>query len=283
MEPPTARSLPMAVMAGNQLLTFGGDSGGEGSREICLADVSNLPGPLAWQEPKVAGDLDSLPSARKGMAGVKKGSTIYLFSGMAYSEKGGYVGSDEMYAVTVSGGKHSFSRIKQKGMFKPEARAGASLRDYNKETLLLTGGSNVEGKPFFDAWTFNVGTCTWACVFNGHSDLAAPAGVLTCMADGHLATVNAAPGSSKLDVCASLDFVHAKAEQEFVTKMKASGAEMLAGLQRWADEQQRGLTHPIDEVKGDFKKLLETMAALYNLRTHGASKELLIDQMQVQY
>jgi hypothetical protein len=45
--------------------------------------------------------------------------------------------------------------------------------------------------------------------------------------------------------------------------------------------QERGLSHPVDEVKGDFRKLLETMAALYNLRTGGADKELQIDQMRV--
>ena len=37
----------------------------------------------------------------------------------------------------------------------------------------------------------------------------------------------------------------------------------------------------MEDVKGDFRKLLEMMAALYNLRTGGADKELHIDQMQV--
>lgn len=45
--------------------------------------------------------------------------------------------------------------------------------------------------------------------------------------------------------------------------------------------QERGLSHPMEDVKGDFRKLLEMMAALYNLRTGGADKELQIDQMQV--
>jgi hypothetical protein len=45
--------------------------------------------------------------------------------------------------------------------------------------------------------------------------------------------------------------------------------------------QERGLSNPIDEVKSDFNKLLETMAALYNLRNCGADKELQIDQMRV--
>lgn len=43
--------------------------------------------------------------------------------------------------------------------------------------------------------------------------------------------------------------------------------------------QQHGLAHPIDDVKADFKKLLETMAALYRLRVAGASQELMVDQL----
>lgn len=43
--------------------------------------------------------------------------------------------------------------------------------------------------------------------------------------------------------------------------------------------QQRGLDHPIDDVKADFKKLLETMAALYRLRTAGGAQELMVDQL----
>lgn len=45
------------------------------------------------------------------------------------------------------------------------------------------------------------------------------------------------------------------------------------------DVQGRGLAHPIDDVKADFKKLLETMAALYRLRTTGGSQELMVDQL----
>lgn len=43
--------------------------------------------------------------------------------------------------------------------------------------------------------------------------------------------------------------------------------------------QGRGLAHPIDDVKADFKKLLETMAALYRLRTAGGAQELMVDQL----
>ena len=61
-EPPTCRSCPMATMIGDQLLTFGGDSAAEAIQEICLADIKNLPGPLAWREPKVEGGLQAVPS-----------------------------------------------------------------------------------------------------------------------------------------------------------------------------------------------------------------------------
>ena len=236
-EPPTCRSCPMATMIGDQLLTFGGDSAAEAIQEICLADIKNLPGPLAWREPKVEGGLQAVPSARKGMAGVKKGNIVYLFSGMTFSEKHGYVGSDEMLAASVAEDTFNFTPIEQKGAFLPEFRAGATLRDHGKDSLLLLGGFDAAGKQLFDAWTFTVSTSTWTCVFNGHSDLAAPAGLISVLPGGKLATVNAAPGSTKLDVVASLDFTAAKADQEFVTKMKASGAEMLAELQRWTEEQ----------------------------------------------
>jgi hypothetical protein len=280
--------MPLALTAGNQLLTFGGDCAGEASQEICLADISNLPGSLDWQEPVVKGGIKSLPSARKGMAGVKKGSTIYLFSGLVYTEQAGYTTSNEMYTVTFTGGQYTFTRTEPKvdpinSPFVPKGRAGATLQELpnDKNSLLLFGGTSVDGKPFFDAWKYNIQSSKWTCVFNGHSELAAPAGVLACMPSGHLATVNAAPGSSKLDICSSLDFVTAKEQQTFSDKMKKSGAEMLAALQKWTDDQAQGLSHPIDDVKGDFDKLLATMAALYSLRTHGPSKELLVDQMQV--
>lgn len=227
----------MAAMLGDQLLTFGGDSAAEPIQELCLAEIKNLPCPLAWKEPKVTGGLNSVPSARKGMAGVKKGATVFLFSGLTYSDKDGYVGSDEMFAATVASNTFTFTPIEQKGQFRPEARAGATLCDHSKDSLLLLGGFDAAGKQLFDAWTFTVSTSTWTCVFNGHSDLSAPAGLISVLPGGKLATVNAAPGSSKLDVVASLDFLAAKADQEFVTKMKASGAEMLAELQRWTEEQ----------------------------------------------
>jgi hypothetical protein len=235
-EPPTGRSQAMATMIGDSLLTFGGDSQGEAIQELCLTDIKNLPGPLEWKEPKVEGGLKAVPSARKGMAGFKKGATVYLFSGMIYSSDG-YVGSDEMFAATVAAGTFTFTPIQQKGTFRPAARAGATLRDHGKDSLLLLGGFDAAGKSMFDVWTFTLSTSTWTCVFNGHSDLASPAGLITVLPGGELASVNAAPGSSKLDVVASLDFSAAKAEQEFVAKMKASGAEILAELQRWTEEQ----------------------------------------------
>lgn len=226
-------------MFGDHLLTFGGDSAAEPIQELCFADISNVPGSLAWEEPQVEGGLQALPSARKGMAGVKKGVNIYLFSGMTYTEKDGYVGSEEMFTVTMSMGNFKFNPLEQKGTFRPEPRAGATLQDHSKDSLLLLGGMDATGKPLFDVWTFTLSTSTWTCVFNGHSDLGIPAGIITALPGGKLATVNAAPGSTKLDVVASLDFSAAKAEQEFTTKMKAAGADMLAELQRWTEEQVR--------------------------------------------
>jgi hypothetical protein len=54
---------------------------------------------------------------------------------------------------------------------------------------------------------------------------------------GKLVSVNAAPGSTKLDVVSSLDFNAVKADQDFVTKMKTSGTDILAELQLWTEEQ----------------------------------------------
>lgn len=236
--PPTGRTGPMAVMFNSQLVTFGGDSAGEAIDELAVTDMSSFPGTsLSWQEPSIKGGYAKIPSARKGMSGVKKGSRIYLYAGLTFDEDAGYSASAEMFLLNISDDHFEFSPVEQHGTFMPDPRAGATLRDYDKDSILMLGGTSADGKPMFDAWKFNVVTCVWTCVFNGHSELAQPAGAMSVLPDGRLAAVNATPGTTKLDICASLNFTEAKAEQDFVGKMKAAGLEILEGLQNWMQEQ----------------------------------------------
>ena len=51
-------------------------------------------------------------------------------------------------------------------------------------------------------------------------------------------------------------------------------------MQGWVDKQERGLAHNPDDLATDFKKLLETMAALYDVREAKDTKNLLVDQLR---
>lgn len=240
MAPPTGRTAPLAVMYNSQLITFGGDSAGEAIDELAIVDLTAFPGSsVPWAEPSVSGGYTSVPSPRKGMAGIKKGAGIYLYAGLTFDEDNGYSATAEMFLLTIAGGEFAFAALDQHGPFLPDPRAGATLRDFNKDSILMVGGTSADGKAMFDAWTFHVGTCLWTCVFNGHPELALPAGAMCVLSDGRLAAVNTTPGTSKLDVCSSLNFVEAKAELDFVGKMKAAGLEILEGLQQWTQEQVR--------------------------------------------
>lgn len=236
--PPIGRTAPLAVMFESQLITFGGDSAGEAIDELAVADLASFPGSsLPWQEPPVQGGYAQVPAPRKGMAGIKKGRSIYLYSGLTFDDDNGYTATTEMYELVVSNVGYTFSALEQHGTFLPEPRAGATLRDFDKESLLMLGGTSADGKAMFDAWTFNTSSCVWTCVFNGHLELAQPAGAMSVLSDGRLAAVNATPGTTKLDICSSLNFSEMKAEQDFVSKMKAAGLEILEGLQEWMQEQ----------------------------------------------
>lgn len=236
--PPTGRTAPLAVIFNSQLITFGGESAGEAIDELAIADLSSFPGTsLPWNEPSVQGGYAAVPAARKGMAGVRKGGVIYLYAGLTFDEDEGYSASAEMFSLSVTESGVEFASVEQHGSFLPEPRAAATMRDFDKDSILMLGGTAADGKPMFDAWMFNVTTCVWTCVFNGHPELAQPAGVMSVLADGRLAAVNATPGTTKLDICASLNFADVKAEQEFTCKMKATGMEILEGLQRWVQEQ----------------------------------------------
>lgn len=236
--PPTGRTAPLAVISNSQLITFGGDSAGEAIDELAIADLSSFPGTsLPWQEPSVQGGYAAMPTARKGMAGVKKGGIIYLYAGLTFHEDDGYSASAEMFSLAVTEDGFAFSAMEQHGPFLPEPRASATMRDFDKESILMLGGTAADGKPMFDAWTFNVTSCVWTCVFNGHPELAQPAGAMSVLTDGRLAAVNATPGTTKLDICASLNFAEVKAEQDFTGKMKAAGLQILEGLQGWVQEQ----------------------------------------------
>lgn len=225
------RSLPALVAFDKQLLAFGGDCAGEPTDEICMADTSNFTSSLAWTEPDLLSGATSLPSARKGMAAIHKGGTVYMFSGHVLSPKGEYEASDDMYALSVSGGGVSVSLVEQKGAFKPAPRCGATLQDHSKECIFLSGGLDATGAPLNDGWLFNVSTHAWTCVYNGHSEGALPTGALCCLQGGKLVAVRAAAGSPKLDVAATLDFEAVRAEYEFVPRMKAKAGALLHNLQ----------------------------------------------------
>ena len=51
-------------------------------------------------------------------------------------------------------------------------------------------------------------------------------------------------------------------------------------MQAWVDKQERGLAHNPDDLAADFKQLLETMAALYDVREAKDTKNLLVDQLR---
>lgn len=244
MAPPTARTAPLAVMYNSQLITFGGDSGGEAIDELAVADMVSFPGgAVPWAEPSVKCGYAAVPAARKGMAGIKKKGGIYLYAGLTYDEDNGYSAAADLFLLTVVGGEFAFSAVEQHGPFLPEPRAGATLRDFNKDSILMLGGTSADGKAMFDAWTFNISTFVWTCVFNGHPELALPAGAISILSDGRLAAVNTTPGTAKLDVCSSLNFVEAKAELDFVGKMKAAGLQILEELQGWTQQQVCRYTH----------------------------------------
>ena len=262
-----------------QLLAFGGDIAGEPTDEICLADVSNMSDALAWREPTVSSGVHTLPSARKGMAAMYKAGKVYMYSGLAFDAKGEYVPCNDMYAITLSGNAIDVAAVEQRGAFRPAPRAGATFQDHSKDCIFLFGGMSADNKPLNDGWLFNVATSTWTCVYNGHPDMALPTGALGCLHDGKLVAINAAAGSPKLDIAACLDFEAVRAEHEFVPHMKAHAGTLLNELQEWVSKQQHGLAHPVDELSGDFKKLLETMAALYDVREAKDTKQLLIDQL----
>jgi archaellum component FlaC len=278
--PPVARSMPTAVMIDKKLLIFGGDSAGVAVDELCIADVGDLAAPLAWQEPTISTGAMSLPSARKGMAAIYKSGKVYMFSGHTMKSSGEYEASSEMFAITLSSTSASIAPIDQHGTFLPDARAGATFQDFSKDSIFMFGGTAVDGKPLNDGWVFNTVTHIWSCVYNGHSDLALPTGALCCLHAGKLVAVNAAAGSPKLDVAASLDFEAVRAEYEFVPRMKTKAVAMLTELQTWTEKQEHGLSHNIDDLSGDFKKLLETVAALYDVREARGSKDLLVDQLR---
>lgn len=272
--------MPAAVMVDKQMLTFGGDSGGEAVDEICIAPAGDFTEPLAWKEPEVTSGPLSVPSARKGMATIYKNGQVFMFSGHVVNAAGEYVSSDEMFAMSLSGSSATFMVIEQHGTFLPEPRAGASFQDHSKDTVFLFGGMAADGRALNDGWLFNVATATWTCVYNGHSDLALPTGALCCLQGSKLVAVNAAAGSPKLDIAAVLDFDAIRAQHEFVPCMKTQAVAMLTELQEWTDKQARGLAHNVDDLSGDFKKLLETMAALYDVREAKDSQDLAIDQLR---
>jgi hypothetical protein len=275
--PPSERSLPMVVMVDSDLLAFGGDSAGEALDELCMADISNLTKPLVWAEPAVQSGPMSMPSPRKGMAAIYKNGIIYMFSGLVSSPSG--EASDEMFAVTVRNGALDIKRIAQQGPW-PDPRACGTFQHFSDDSIFMFGGLDAGGKPLNDGWLFNIKQCSWSCIYHGHPDLALPTGALCCLQGHSLVAINAAPGSPKLDIAGKLDFEAVQAEYEFVHRMKSQSAVQLSDLQLWASKQESGLANNMDDLSTDFKKLLETMAALYDIREAGNTKELLIEQLR---
>ena len=267
-------------MVDRELLTFGGDCGGEALDEVCMANISSLTDDLAWHEPAITSGPLSLPSPRKGMAAIFKGGVVYLYSGHTASASGEYEASDEMFAVRVHDGALDVRVVEQQGAFRPEPRAGAVLQHYSEDAFFMFGGFAADGRALNDGWTFTVAKSRWTCVYNGHPELALPTGALCCLQNRKLVAINAAAGSPKLDVATSLDLEAVAAEYEFVPRMKTQAAAMLTQLQAWTAKQERGLAHNVEDLQGDFTKLLETMAALYDVRVADNSKELLIDQLR---
>jgi dynein heavy chain len=270
----------MVVMVDRDLLAFGGDTAGEALDEICMADISDLKKPLAWGEPILQSGPMSLPTPRKGMAAIYKNGVIYMFSGLASAAGGSEAEpSNEMYAATVRNSTLDIKRIEQQEPW-PEARAGANFQHFSDDIVFLFGGLDAAGKPLNDGWLFHIKKCTWSCVYHGHPDLALPAGALCCLQGHSLVAINAASGSPKLDVAGKLDFEAVQAEYAFVHRMKSQSAAQLSELQAWTSKQESGLAHNIDDLSTDFKKLLETMAALYDIREAGFTKELLVEQLR---
>lgn len=277
--PPTERSLATATMMGDDFLAFGGDNAGEPIQEICSASVSNLTQPLAWREPIVHSGPASLPRARKGMCAIAKADRIFMFSGLVMNDKQEYEGSSEMFTMRAVDGGIDVELVTQCGVHRPEPRSAPVLQDYSSNAFFMFGGMGADGRPLNDGWLFDVGTLTWTCIFNGHSDLAPAGGALCCLQGRRIVALNAAPGSPKLDVAASLDFEAVRNAHGFVHTMKAKSQELLSALQAWTSKQEQGLKVNAGDVEADFAKLLDTMGALYAIREARDTKELVIDQL----
>lgn len=90
---------------------------------------------------------------------------------------------------------------------------------------------------------------------------------LVTLADGKLVSVNAAAGSPKLDLAASLDLFGLAASYKFTDKMRTEAVAQLEALEAWVDKQQLGmeLAQHLDTLSQSFDSLLKVMDALYQV------------------
>jgi hypothetical protein len=93
----------------------------------------------------------------------------------------------------------------------------------------------------------------WTQVYNGHSDLVLPTGVVATLLHTRgtkpsikLVQLSAAPGSPKLDIALSLDIMATRGQYEFVERMKEESLVLLQRLEEWVEKQGTGGQHCIE-------------------------------------
>lgn len=118
-----------------------------------------------------------------------------------------------------------------------------------------------------DAFTLDVSTLEWQCVFNGDSSLVLPSGSVATLLNKNLVMLNAAAGSPKMDVAMTLDIFGMRDSFSFMGKMKEESYLQLDSLENWIAQQEKGLelaANP-DMLSQKFDALLKVMDALYQV------------------
>eukprot|EP00877_Chromochloris_zofingiensis_P015255 jgi/Chrzof1/9984/Cz04g22250.t1 len=277
--PVEARCAHAAVAVDADLYLFGGEHNSKLLQELCMVDTSDKQ-VAAWMEPIMKGDV---PCARKSAAAAATLNTIVLLGGTVMNEEEQPVVVDELVLLQVTGPNSITCTINPAvSGVKPAPRSGATLLEYSPGKLFLYGGVGSDGKLLNDAFILEVEAWSWSRVYYGHADLLGTTAPLVTLADGKLVSVNAAAGSPKLDLAASLDLFGLAASYKFTDKMRTEAVAQLEALEAWVDKQQLGmeLAQHLDTLSQSFDSLLKVMDALYQVKLKKSDTDLLGDQLR---
>lgn len=205
-------------------------------RELAMVDTSDRQA-ANWLEPILKG---SIPAARKAAAAAASANKIAIFGGQATNDDGETVVLGELVLMEVTGPNsiHITLDPPTSGVHGvPCARYGAIMQEFSYGKLFMHGGLDASNRPLNDGWLFDVPSCTWECVFLGSGEVVLPTGSLATIWRNRVVLVSTAPGSPKLDLVQSLDFLELRDTMAFTPKMRAATEVLLKTLEEWVDVQ----------------------------------------------